>query len=200
MPAGVPAKHKPPPLTRTLRHRPPIPDPRRGDLEADIRRLCARANPALLAAKGVGPDTASALLAAARQPPNEIREVVRGAVRRQPRPGIIRTNGSASSQPGRQPPSQPGAVAEPGSATQQYVAKREAEGKNRKEIIRWRHIAPQIYRLITNPPPTPNARTHPPPTARPPPSRISALELSPPNTRTAPNPPAPPTRPLTEHT
>ena len=44
------------------------------------------------------------------------------------------------------------------AATNQYVTRRKAEGKNRKEIIRClkRHIAPQIYRLITNPPPTPN--------------------------------------------
>ena len=44
------------------------------------------------------------------------------------------------------------------SATKEYVTRRQAEGKNRKEIIRCpkRHIAPQIYRLLTNPPPTPN--------------------------------------------
>ena len=44
------------------------------------------------------------------------------------------------------------------AATNQYVARRQGEGKNRKEIIRClkRHIAPQIYRLLTNPPPTPN--------------------------------------------
>ena len=42
--------------------------------------------------------------------------------------------------------------------TQAYVAKRETEGKNRKEIIRClkRHIAREIYRLITDPPPTPD--------------------------------------------
>lgn len=76
--------------------------------------------------------------------------------------------------------------------TQAYVAKRETEGKNQKEIIRClkRHIAPETYQLITSPPPTPNCArlrtrrqqggitltqaaralgTHP--------SRISALEL-----------------------
>ncbi len=38
------------------------------------------------------------------------------------------------------------------------MTRRQGEGKNRKEIIRClkRHIAPQIYRLLTNPPPTPN--------------------------------------------
>ena len=44
------------------------------------------------------------------------------------------------------------------AATKEYVARRKAEGKNRKEIIRClkRHIAREIYRLLTNPPPTPN--------------------------------------------
>ena len=44
------------------------------------------------------------------------------------------------------------------AATKEYVTRRQGEGKNRKEIIRClkRHIAREIYRLITNPPPTPN--------------------------------------------
>ena len=51
------------------------------------------------------------------------------------------------------------------AATKAYVTRRQGEGKNRKEIIRClkRHIAREIYRLITNPPPTPNCarlRTH----------------------------------------
>ena len=42
--------------------------------------------------------------------------------------------------------------------TKDYVTRRQTEGKNRKEIIRClkRHITREIYRLITNPPPTPN--------------------------------------------
>ena len=42
------------------------------ELEGDIRRLCARANPALLAANGVGPDTASVLLVAAGDNPGRM--------------------------------------------------------------------------------------------------------------------------------
>ena len=42
-------------------------------LERDIRRLCARANPALLAATGVGPDTAAALLVAAGDNPGRMK-------------------------------------------------------------------------------------------------------------------------------
>ena len=43
------------------------------ELEGDIRRLCARANPALLAANGVGPDTASVLLVAAGDNPGRMK-------------------------------------------------------------------------------------------------------------------------------
>ena len=40
-----------------------------------------------------------------------------------------------------------------------YVQKRETEGKTRREIIRClkRHIAREIYHLLTNPPPIPNS-------------------------------------------
>ena len=78
------------------------------------------------------------------------------------------------------------------ASTKEYVTKRHAQGKKRTEIIRClkRHIAPQIYRLLINPQPTPDCArlrrrrqqthitatktaqalgTHP--------SRISALEL-----------------------
>ena len=41
-------------------------------LNIEIRRLCAKANPALLAAKGVGPDTAAALLVAAGDNPGRM--------------------------------------------------------------------------------------------------------------------------------
>ena len=38
------------------------------------------------------------------------------------------------------------------------MIRRQGEGKNRKEIIRClkRHIAREIYRVLTDPPPTPN--------------------------------------------
>ena len=83
-------------------------------LEAEIRRLCARANPALLATKGVGPDTAAAPPGRSRRQPrtNEIRTLLRGAVWHQPCPGIIRTASSSPAQPGRQPPSLQRALAD----------------------------------------------------------------------------------------
>ncbi len=42
------------------------------DLDTEIRRLCTQANPALLAARGVGPDTAAALLIAAGDNPQRM--------------------------------------------------------------------------------------------------------------------------------
>ena len=43
------------------------------ELKIEIRRLCAKANPALLAATGVGPDTAAALLVAAGDNPGRMK-------------------------------------------------------------------------------------------------------------------------------
>ena len=43
------------------------------ELKIEIRRLCAKANPAPLAAKGVGPDTAAALLVAAGDNPRRMK-------------------------------------------------------------------------------------------------------------------------------
>ena len=43
------------------------------ELEIEIRRLCAKANPALLAAEGVGPDTAAVLLVAAGDNPRRMK-------------------------------------------------------------------------------------------------------------------------------
>ena len=77
-------------------------------------------------------------------------------------------------------------------STKEYVARRQAEGKKRTEIIRClkRHIAREIYRLITDPPSTPNCAklrsrrqqrgitvTQAARTLGTNPSRISALEL-----------------------
>ena len=79
-------------------------------LDTEIRGLCARTNPALLAATGVGPGCAAG--GRRRQPrTDEHRSVLRGAVRPQPRPGIIGTNSAAPAQPRRRPPSQQRAMA-----------------------------------------------------------------------------------------
>ena len=135
-------------------------------LEGDIRRLCAKANPALLAANGVGPDTASVLLVAAGDNPGRMKSersfaALCGASPVQASSGqTIRHrlnrggNRHANSALWRIATTRMRTDA----ATKEYVTKRQGEGKNRKEIIRClkRHIAREIYRLLTNPPPTPN--------------------------------------------
>ena len=135
-------------------------------LEAEIRRLCAQANPALLATEGVGPDTAAALLVAAGDNPKRMKSErsFAGAVRRQPRPGVIRRTLRHRLNRGgnRQANNALWRIAttrmRTDAATKAYVARRKAEGKKKKEIIRClkRHIAREIYRLLTNPHPTPN--------------------------------------------
>ena len=136
------------------------------ELEGDIRRLCARANPALLAANGVGPDTASVLLVAAGDNPGRMKSersfaALCGASPVQASSGQTirhRLNRGGN----RQANSALWRIAttrmRTDAATKEYVTRRQGEGKNRKEIIRClkRHIAREIYRLLTNPPPTPN--------------------------------------------
>ena len=58
---------------RHLARRYQSPDMEIDELDAEIRRLCAEANPALLAAKGVCPDTASVLLVAAGDNPGRMK-------------------------------------------------------------------------------------------------------------------------------
>ena len=154
---------------RTLRHlarRYQALDAEIAQLDVEIRHLCAQANPALLATKGVGPDTAAALLVAAGDNPERMKSERSFAAlcgsspvqassgqtirHRLNRGGNRKANNAlwriATTRMQNDP------------HTQAYVAKREAEGKNRKEIIRClkRHIAREIYQLLTNPHPTPN--------------------------------------------
>ena len=82
-------------------------------LDTEIRPLCARVNPALLSAPGVGPDTAAALLVAAGDNPErmQIGSVLRRPMRRKSYPGVLGTYRAAPSQPRRRPPSQQRPVA-----------------------------------------------------------------------------------------
>ena len=82
-------------------------------LDAELRSLCEQANPALLAAVGVGAETAAALLVAAGDNPQRMRSEAsfRGAVRRLPRRGVLGPNGAPPPQPRRQPPRQQRPVA-----------------------------------------------------------------------------------------
>ena len=128
-------------------------------LDTEIRGLCAKANPALLAAKGVGPDTASVLPAAAGDNPERMKSeksfaALCGAGPVQASSGQIvrhRLNQGGNRQANQALWRIATTRMRTDPATQQYVARRRAQGKKKREIIRClkRHIAPQIYRLLT---------------------------------------------------
>ena len=136
------------------------------ELDTEINRLCAQANPALLATPGIGPDIAAALLIAAGDNPERMTSeasfaALCGVSPVQASSGRIvrhRLNRGGN----RQANQALWRIATIRTARDQrtiaYVKKRRAEGKTRREIIRClkRHIAREIYHLLTNPPPTPS--------------------------------------------
>ena len=136
------------------------------ELDVEIRRLCAQTNPALLGAAGVGPDTAAALLVAAGDNPERMKSeksfaALCGSSPVQASSGQTirhRLNRGGNRKANQALWRIATTRMQNDARTQAYVTKRETEGKNRKEIIRClkRHIAREIYRLLTNPPPTPN--------------------------------------------
>ena len=139
------------------------------ELKIEIRRLCAEANPALLAAKGVGPDTAAALLVVAGDNPERMKSersfaALCGASPVQASSGQTirhRLNRGGNRQANNALWRIATTRIRTDAATKDYVTRRQGEGKNRKEIIRClkRHIAREVYRLLTNPSPTPNCAT-----------------------------------------
>ena len=119
-----------------------------------------------MAANGVGPDTASVLLVAAGDNPERMKSERSFAALCALSP-VQASSGQTirhrlNRGDNRQANSALWRIAttrmRTDAATKEYVTRRQGEGKNRKEIIRClkRHIAREIYRLITNPPPTPN--------------------------------------------
>ncbi len=136
------------------------------ELDTHINRLCVRANPALLATPGVGADTAATLLIAAGDNPHRLDSeasfaALCGASPVQASSGRTirhRLNRGGN----RQANNALWRIAITRMSYDQttiaYVQKRQTEGKTRRETIRClkRHIARQIYHLLTNPPPTPN--------------------------------------------
>ena len=137
------------------------------ELDTQINRLCVRANPALLATPGVGADTAATLLVAAGDNPHRLHTeasfaALCGASPVQASSGRTirhRLNRGGN----RQTNNALWRIAITRMSYDQttiaYVQKRQTEGKTRRETIRClkRHIARQIYHLLTNPPPTPNS-------------------------------------------
>ncbi|MCY4103012.1 MAG: IS110 family transposase [bacterium] len=134
-------------------------------LDVDLLRLCERANPALLAAPGVGADTAAALLVAAGDNPDRMRSEASFAALRGASP-IEASSGQTvrhrlNRGGNRQANNALWRIAMVRLRCEQrsidYAERRRAEGKTHREIIRClkRHIAREIHQLLTNPPAVP---------------------------------------------
>ena len=135
------------------------------DPHSELRRLCEQANPALLGAFGVGVEVASSLLIAAGDNPEPMRSEASVAA-------LCATSPvEASSGARRRHRLNRGANRCANNALWRiamirlrvdqksidYAARRTAEGKTRREILRCpkRHIAREIYKLLTDPPEVP---------------------------------------------
>lgn len=134
-------------------------------LRSELTSLTAEANPALVGAVGVGADVAAELLIAAGDNPERMTsessyaalcgaspvEASSGKVIRH----RVNMGGNRQANNGLWRIALVRMVHDPRTKT--YVAKRRAEGKSSKEIIRclMRAIAREVYRLITNPPEVP---------------------------------------------
>ena len=135
------------------------------DLDSELRLLCEQANPALLGAFGVGVEVASSLLIAAGDNPEQMRSEASVAA-------LCGTSPiDASSGARRRHRLNRGGNRQANNALWRiamirlrvdqksidYAARRTAEGKTRREILRClkRHIAREIYKLLTDPPQVP---------------------------------------------
>ena len=138
-------------------------------LDAELLALCERANPALLGTCGVGAEVASALLVAAGDNPERMRSEASFAALCGASPI------EASSGPRVRHRLNRGGNRQANNALWRiatvrlrvhersidYAARRRAEGKTRREIIRCLkgHIAREIYRLLTDPPQVPHSES-----------------------------------------
>jgi transposase len=134
-------------------------------LDAQLAGLCAVVNPALLAARGVGPEVAASLLVTAGDNPQRMRseasfaalcgaspvEASSGKVTRH----RLNTGGDRHANNALWRIVLVRMSSDP--KTQDYVARRTLEGKSKKEIIRClkRHVAREMFRLLTKPPAVP---------------------------------------------
>lgn len=135
------------------------------ELDHAIAALCARVNPALLAAPGVGPEVASALLVAAGDNPERMADEAGFAALCGSSPVEASSGKIVRHRLNR------GGNREANQAlwriamvrltcdrrTQEYAARRRAEGKTQREILRClkRYIAREVFRLLVDPPPVP---------------------------------------------
>ena len=131
-------------------------------LDAELRRLCERANPALLGACGVGAETAAALLVAAGDNPERLRSEASFAALCGTSPIEASSGRTVRHRLNR------GGNRQANNALWRiamirlrvdersiaYAARLTAEGKTRREIPRClkRHIAREVYKLIIDPP------------------------------------------------
>ena len=130
-------------------------------LDTELRDLCAQANPALLGALGVGPDTAAALLTAAGDNPQRMHSEAAFAALCGASP-IEASSGKTirhrlNRGGNRQANHALWRIAMVRLATcprtRAYAARRQTEGKSRREIIRClkRYIAREVFRLLADP-------------------------------------------------
>ena len=134
-------------------------------LDDQLAQLCAATNPALLAAPGVGPEVAATLLSTAGDNPNRMRteasfaalcgaspvEASSGKIARH----RLNTGGDRQANNALWRIVLVRMSSDP--RTQDYLKRRTLEGKSKKEIIRClkRHIAREMFKLLTNPPAVP---------------------------------------------
>jgi len=134
-------------------------------LDGQIAQLCAAINPALLAAHGVGPEVAATLLVTADDNPHRMSceaafAALCGASPVEASSGKV-TRHRLNSGGDRQANNALWRIVlvrmSSDSRTKAYVARRTLEGKSKKEIIRClkRHVAREVFRLLTNPPAVP---------------------------------------------
>ena len=135
-------------------------------LDTELRSLCEQANPALLSAPGVGPEVAASLLVAAGDNPDRMRSEASFAALCAASP-VEASSGTVTRHRlnrggDRNANNALWRIAHTrlrcDERTIAYAARRRAEGKTRREIIRClkRYIAREIYRLLTDPPEVPH--------------------------------------------
>ena len=131
------------------------------ELDAQLARLCAAINPALLAAHGVGPEVAATLLVTAGDNPHRMSSeaafaALCGANPVQASSGKV-TRHRLNTGGDRQANNALWRIVlvrmSSDERTKTYVARRTLEGKSKKEIIRClkRHVAREMFRVLTNP-------------------------------------------------
>jgi transposase len=133
------------------------------DLDEHLARLCAEANPALLAARGVGPEVAATLLVSAGDNPQRMCSesafaALCGASPVEASSGKVirhRLNTGGDRQANNALWRIVMVRLTCDERTKRYAAERRAEGKSAKEIIRClkRYVAREVFGLLTDPPP-----------------------------------------------